>query len=82
MTLGVVRDATRRADLEASPSSGGTLPEHVLRRAYALTSQPERTERCACGGWIDALFRPIPEAIASHNETLEHRAWRAAREAW
>jgi hypothetical protein len=81
MTLGLVREATRRADLEAGPSSAGTLPEHVLRRAYALTPRPDRTEPCACGGWIDALFRPIPDAIADHNGTLEHRAWRAVREA-
>jgi hypothetical protein len=81
MTLGLVREASRRPELTESPSSDGTLPEWVLRRAYALSTPDPRVAPCACGAWVDATSLTILAAVGIHNETLEHRAWRAVREA-
>ena len=78
MTLGL--RAPSRPALAAYPSSAGSLSEDVLVRGYALTERPPMTAPCACGGSIDATYRPIPAAVADHNGTLEHLAWRAARE--
>lgn len=88
MTLGVqrylglvdVRRPARRPELEAYPRSAGSLSEDVLVRGYALTERPPMTAACACGGSIDATYRPVGAAVDDHNTTLEHRAWRAARE--
>jgi hypothetical protein len=73
MTLGIVRG---RPDLE--PRRVDAHPEPMLIRAYALTERAAREAPCACGGAIDATYRPVPEAVADHQGTLEHRAWRAA----
>jgi hypothetical protein len=76
MTLGI---SPARSPLEPTASGPGSLPEAVLVRGYGgLEPREPRTEACACGGAIDATYRPVPEAVADHQGTLEHRAWRAA----
>lgn len=38
-----------------------------------------RSERCACGGWIDAWPddpEAIQAAVRAHNRTRAHRLWR------
>ena len=79
MTLGI---SPARSPLEPRPGAPGSLPERVLVRGYGglLEAEP-RTGPCACGGAIDATYRPVPEAVADHQATRVHRAWRAAREA-
>lgn len=44
-----------------------------------LTSQPIVVEQCVCGGEILVTRRARDElagAVATHNETPRHRAWR------
>jgi hypothetical protein len=79
VTLGV---SPARSPLEPTPGAPGSLPERVLVRGYGGLEPPERrSEPCACGGTIDATYRPAPEAVADHVATRVHLAWRAAREA-
>ena len=76
MTLGI---NPARSPLEPRPGAPGSLPEIVLVRGYGgLEHREPRIEPCACGGRIDATYRPVPEAVADHNETRAHGAWRAA----
>jgi len=75
MTLGI---SPARSPLEPTASGPGSLPERVLVAGYGFFDPGPTTSACVCGGTIDATYRPVPEAVADHNETLEHRAWRAA----
>ena len=78
MTLGI---SPARSPLEPTASGPGSLSEAVLLRSYGWVDPGPSTSACACGGTIDATYRPVAEAVADHNGTLEHRAWRAVREA-
>ena len=75
------RDAARIAELGAPPTSA--MPEAVLFHALRGGPAPvERTEPCACGGFITALDgdeRSIQVAVGRHKESLTHRAWRFER---
>lgn len=54
-------------------------PDIRLRGPAGLTNPPVSIERCTCGGDIVVVRRVVEElraAIATHNATPEHRAWR------
>jgi hypothetical protein len=71
---------------QVTPQAIEPAPLGVMFAAYARTRHgcvccaPE-PERCACGGWIKPVsVADIADAVASHNETAEHLAWRQRRE--
>lgn len=79
MTLGI---SPVRSPLEPTPSSAGSLPEHVLIGAYARSEHRlADVEACACGERIRLTWpERIPDAVGAHNAAPQHVAWRAARE--
>lgn len=55
----------------------GRLAETLLMHAYG--GPPVRVEGCVCGGWIGAATGQEREAVAAHNDSELHAAWRAYR---
>jgi hypothetical protein len=53
------------------------VDEDVLLAAYGWTETPPAPAQCTCGEWIEpATTRLIAAAVAAHNESPGHRAWR------
>ena len=83
MQLWRLQQAAREAEGFAQLPAPSVLDEDLLIHGLRGGPAPvERTEACACGGQIAAVLgddRSILDAVARHNETLRHRAWRFDR---
>lgn len=72
------RAAGRLAHIAQTPTA--VLPEALLFHAHRGGRAPvELVETCVCGGLITALDgddQGIQAAVARHNDSIAHRAWR------